>query len=311
MAEIYKYPEKETEFRAKHPETREHHITVASDFEDEQGNYPEIEIYPEKGLLLFDIDGTLVNAKEIHGKAIQDLWQEEFGIAIDEEGTEFWFSNFGLGDAEEFRLLLEHSDLQHSDKTITELSTKYGEKMLEILENASDEEKAEIKIPEAEEFLKRAHAIHLPMGIVTGNVKVTTEAMVKHLGWAKYFITGGYNDDPDVSERADILNHTLNKCKAKGVTAPPERIAVIGDTPRDAAAAAKVNPKLREILVATGDHDIEDLEKTHEPVADRKPDLVLKQMTLLDLYDNEQIKNLLGEEAYEDYLKYLKKEARS
>lgn len=309
---IIRYPEMASKLEQLHPEIKETQKKVISDFQDEQGNHPEIKIDSEKGLILFDLDETIWHGQEIHGRAIQLLWKEKFNLEAD---TQVWFKNFGLGDYEEFRLFLEHYHLSYDDPLIQELCVSYADKMGEALEQLTAAEKEKLIIPEALAFLESAHKIKVPMGVVTGNVKKTTDAIVKYLGLAKYFICGGYGDDEGTAidfPRPVILGHALNRCFQKvGDQRPPmSRILVIGDTPKDSLAAAHVDPELRQILVATGDYSLSTLRAVSDTKTDRKPDLVLKGMSQFYLYQESHIKQILGNNGYQEYLKYLRARAK-
>lgn len=57
--------------RLKWIESKENVLKVVSDYEDENGGHPAIEIDSNApGLFIMDIDGTMIDARKIHGPAV-------------------------------------------------------------------------------------------------------------------------------------------------------------------------------------------------------------------------------------------------
>ncbi len=270
-------------------------ISVVSDFEDERGEHPTIEIDKNPpALLLFDIDGTLADAKSIHGQAIVSLYGDKFkidGLTDEKFRQKFmqdWFSNFGKGDREEHELLLakygiNFSSEEEKQRAVDGLVLEYGKKFEEVLASIPNDEKDKMLLPGVKRFLEAAKSNHIPSAIVTGNVRRTAEAIVKHLGLAKYFITGGYDDDPGVTSegmrRASILKSTIEKCRAKGIDLPPEQVAVFGDTPKDFHATLDSESKPKVFLFATGDVRFWDLTSVKDANTEKRPYLILPKLS--------------------------------
>jgi len=259
-------------------------IRIASDFEDEDGRHPIIEVDPDyPGLFLVDIDNTLVDSKQIHGPALIALFRERFGDKIpslkfgdeyfERELLDHYESLWGLGDRQEFELLCEQygitfSSEQEKRETLDALVQDYGIKMEESLRRiGSDEEKrTEVILPGAIDFLEEMKRRGIPAALVTGNSRRSARAFVKYLGFGKYFITGGFDDDPDVSNepyrRANILKSALRKCKNKGLPLP-KNIGVFGDTVKDfkATTFGTGGAKPYVFLLATGTDTVHDLSR--------------------------------------------------
>jgi phosphoglycolate phosphatase-like HAD superfamily hydrolase len=278
------------------PEMREISLsTVKSDFENEKGENPEITIDTNApALFLFDIDGTLIDANKIHGEAVVKLYGKKFSLpglkdpGYTEEFKEAWYSNFGLGDRKEHELLLENlgisfSNGQEKEATLDELMEGYGQSFEEILINSTADEKQKFILPGVRDFLEAMKEHNIPSAIVTGNVKKTTQAIMKYLGFSEYFITGGFDDDQSVTNspfrRATILKSVLEKLKAKGINKPIEQTMVFGDTPKDFEATLHSGTEERQktFLVATGTKRFHDLSLVKD--GEKRPHLITPKLS--------------------------------
>ena len=241
-------------------ENKEQVVTVESDFESLEGAHPTIEVDKNApGLFLFDIDGTLINAKAIHGPAVISLYKEVFSLdKLDEKEfanifKQTWFNHWGPGDRLEHEMLCNSFNLdlgseEQKKAIIDRLVEGYGRKMEDIMKASSEEDKAEMLLPGVREFLDETKKRKIPSAIVTGNVKQSAEALIKCLDLAKYFIAGGFDDDSGVRNepmrRANILESAITKCEAKGINFPTNKMAVFGDTPKDFLATLHRNDGL-------------------------------------------------------------------
>lgn len=284
------------------PENKEQEIwKISSDFEDEAGDHLIIEIDKKTpGLFLFDIDGTLVDARPVHGAAAVALYKEKFGLSkLDDEEyrkkfTTYWFSNFGLGDYEEHRLLCEFAGVKFSSEEeqkniLTKITAEYGEKIEQIFYALPSAERKSMLLPGVREFLEAMKIHKIPGAIVTGAVRQSAEGIIKYMGLAKYFITGGFDDDPGVASegmrRANILNSAIEKCRQKGINIALKQTAVFGDTPKDFEATLPIDAQNRPsvFLIATGDHRFWDLAETHDKSDNRRPFLILPKLSDLNV----------------------------
>jgi phosphoglycolate phosphatase len=93
--------------------------------------------------------------------------------------------------------------------------------------------------------------------VVTGNFEATAEIKLEAAGLAPYLCRGAYASDS--RDRADLPAIAKGRWeKLRGRAVPAERCIVIGDTPRDLAAARDNHMKC--VLVVTGRYPVEELE---------------------------------------------------
>lgn len=102
----------------------------------------------------------------------------------------------------------------------------------------------------------------------TGNIEDGARIKLEMVGLWSRFAFGGFGSDAE--ERADVLRAGWRKAeKHLGRSVPPEEMVVIGDTPRDIAAAHLAG--FACVAVATGGHSMHEL-------ADSGGDLILENL---------------------------------
>lgn len=254
-------------------------VQIESDFGDETGQKHIVEVDKNApGLFLFDIDGTLIDAKKVHGPALVALFNktfgEKFGLPFDDPDfrkkfLKIEFSHWGVGDRLEFfytcsDLGITFDSEEEKEKILDEMTSNYGTMIEEAIKNSSQREREEMYLPGVLPFLEEMKKRKIPAALVTGNVRKSAEAFAKYIGFGKYFITGGYDDDPTVTDepyrRATILKSAVEKCKEKGIDFLPNEMAVFGDTPKDFEATLhQGDSRPYTMLFATGDHNLHTL----------------------------------------------------
>jgi len=96
------------------------------------------------------------------------------------------------------------------------------------------------------------------LGVATGNLEMIGWIKIEEAGLRQWFRFGGFSDHfPD---RAELIEHAARK--ARELTGESARVCVVGDTPRDIAAAHAND--LPVIAVATGNFSFDALNE-HRP----------------------------------------------
>ncbi|MEM9458567.1 MAG: HAD family hydrolase [Myxococcota bacterium] len=97
------------------------------------------------------------------------------------------------------------------------------------------------------------------VGLGTGNVEAGARAKLRAAGLDAYFAFGGFGSDHE--QRAELLRAGVRRGAARlGVPVSSCRVLVIGDTPRDVAAAHTIDAEC--LAVATSHYDVETLRAT-------------------------------------------------
>jgi phosphoglycolate phosphatase len=196
-----------------------------------------------KGMILFDIDGTLLHAPGGRA-AFAQAFKEAFGW---EQGVEH-INFYGATDLNVFRGIC----VERGVESTPEMERTFFERLAPAL-NSRLAVNPPTLFPNVGNILREVSK-HWSLGLVTGNIEATAWAKLHHAGIAHYFDFGGFGCTH--ADRAEIARQAL---KASGVE-NPGKVFLIGDTPSD-INAAKVNGFI-SIAVATGGFDFQTLEKS-------------------------------------------------
>ena len=202
-------------------------------------------------LLLWDIDGTLVDTDRAGERALLKLIAEKYQRDF---GAKLPVALAGRTDTSIMADLLAHLRLEASVETVDRFRAAY----LSGLEAELPLGAARLQ-PGIREALAAVHAhpeIH--QALLTGNLFEGARLKLSHLGIWHYFEFGAFADDS--SNRNELGPFALRRAKEKlGLDFPPRRVYVIGDTPHDIACGQAIGA--RTIAVATGSFSVAELEK--------------------------------------------------
>jgi phosphoglycolate phosphatase-like HAD superfamily hydrolase len=140
---------------------------------------------------------------------------------------------------------------------------RFFDAYLEFLPAELDNPAAKV-LPGVRGLLERAGArADVAQGLLTGNIRRGAEVKLGHHGLWHHFPFGAYADDSEL--RDELGPHALRRARERtGVEFPPERVWVVGDTPRDVACARAIGANC--LAVATGGHSASEL-ASHSPAA--------------------------------------------
>ena len=187
-----------------------------------------------KKLVLFDLDGTLVNAGGAGRTSLRKAIKELYGVE-----PEFDHSLIsGRTDLDNFSIVysLIKKGKKHTAAEMKKMKAKY----LEILPtevHAVVRCKKYDLIPGVEKFLKMlAKDKDVILGLGTGNLEEGAKIKLEPSKLASYFTVGGYGEDGQTRE--EMLQAAVKRAEKKFKTKlEPDQVYVIGDTHRDICAA--------------------------------------------------------------------------
>ncbi len=212
-------------------------------------------------LVLFDIDGTLVHGlPEGHTRAMTDAMQAVWDVSATPDDV--WrIEPAGRTDREIARLVLRAQGVDDG-------AIDAG--ILEWIDLACRMHRETAHMYPAPVAARDAHAVtaaladhHVTMALVTGNLEGIGRAKVAAAGLGDRFAVGGGGFGSDAEARADLVR--LARERARYPHADRD-VVVVGDTPRDVAAARDAG--VRVIGVTTGAHDVHALAGADAVVAD-------------------------------------------
>ncbi len=199
-------------------------------------------------ILLFDLDGTLVSTGGAGRKALSAALQARHNR---EDLLNFTLG--GLTDKLIVRRALEGAGLPSADSDVDTLLQHY----LILLEDEVAKAEGYRVLPGVKELLDQLwRRRKVAVGLGTGNLEQGARIKLERGKLNHFFSFGGFGSDSD--DRASLLWTGVQR-GAEQLRLSPERckVTIIGDTPRDIAAAQDLN--LRSVGVGTGGYSREEL----------------------------------------------------
>jgi phosphoglycolate phosphatase len=207
-------------------------------------------------LLLFDIDGTLLDTAGAGAGAIVDAFQSAFGIPSDQVPP---LDLAGATDSGLARDLLHRLDIPHNEENLRTFYEAYvGHLDTKLKQNGTRGR----LLPGVHALLSalRDETTHLT-ALLTGNIQRGAFLKVTHYGIGEFFEFGAFGDDHhDRDELGPIAMRRAHD--HHGLAVEAEEVVIIGDTPKDIRCARACGA--RAIAVATGSFSSSELE-AHQP----------------------------------------------
>jgi phosphoglycolate phosphatase len=201
-------------------------------------------------LILFDIDGTLVTGGPAKG-AFQLALETVYGTTGPIESWEF----SGKTDPQIARELLRAAGLEDAriDEGLPGLWAAY----LVELERRMPGEPTR-SLPGVHPLIDTLEAEgNWGLGLLTGNVAPGAELKLGPVGLAGRFTVGAFGSDHEVRNELPAIAMTRAR-DFWGVSFEPDRVVVVGDTPRDVECGRAHGT--RTVAVATGRYEAAELE---------------------------------------------------
>jgi phosphoglycolate phosphatase len=146
--------------------------------------------------------------------------------------------------------------LEQAGWTDEQIETAWPELMKEIDSVYRNSfKKGSVKLlPGVGELLEALEKRGINLGLITGNIESVAKTKLGDVGIWHYFSVGGFGNDPHAT-RADLVTVAIYKA---GFTKAINDVHVIGDTPRDIAAAQDAGIK-HTVGVANGYKSVQEL----------------------------------------------------
>jgi phosphoglycolate phosphatase-like HAD superfamily hydrolase len=215
-------------------------------------------------LYLFDIDGTLITSGGAGEASLKEAVHDFCGKEVDFTAVTF-AGNTDTGIA---RHLLRAAEMELSEENIMGLLTCY---LLHLAKRISLHNGQLLSgiIPLLEKMRERPDCV---LALLTGNLVAGAKVKLSHYGVWHYFGFGAFADDHH--ERNKLGPVAMARALERhGKEFPPERIYVIGDTPRDIECGKIFGAKT--VAVATG-------HSSREELARHKPDFLFDDLSDAD-----------------------------
>jgi phosphoglycolate phosphatase-like HAD superfamily hydrolase len=212
-------------------------------------------------LVLWDIDGTLVDSAG-HGRhAFEEAFQEVMG------GVPEWVEYAGRTD---HQIALSMLGAEGSDPSVPAVLGALAEKLAARKKAIAAEGRV---YPGVRETLAALHeADGVVNSLLTGNIEANAAVKVGAFGLDRWldFEAGAYGSDPH-ERRSDLV--AVARRRAAELYGEPTGAVLVGDTPLDVLAAREAGA--RAVAVATGFADLDALRES-------KPDALLQDLSDTD-----------------------------
>lgn len=193
-------------------------------------------------VLLFDIDGTLITTGGVGRQALKLAFERRYGRT-----DVVTFPLDGMTDRRIARMGIEAIGETVSDAAIDEILSLY----LDVLEE-------QVKLADPTRYrlhtgmteaIAHARDHGCGIGLGTGNIREGARIKLSRVGVFDSFAFGGFGSDAE--ERVEIIRHGAERgARHLGAKLADCRVVVIGDTPKDVAAAKGIGAEC--IGVGTG-----------------------------------------------------------
>lgn len=200
-------------------------------------------------LVLFDIDGTLIQSGGAGEKAFAHVARTVFGIEEGTKGVRF----AGRTDwAIAREMFIRHGIAQRTDN-FQKFFDAYVFWLAELLPKMQGR-----VLPGVIEWMEELRALPQPplVGLLTGNVRLGAQIKLTHYKLWEHFAMGGFSDDSE--NRCEIAAVARDRgSKLLGRQLKGEEVLVIGDTPHDIECGQSIGARV--LAVGTGSYRHEDM----------------------------------------------------
>lgn len=204
-------------------------------------------------LLLFDIDGTLLNANGTGRRGIEQGLSDTFGKPITTAGISFG----GRTDLAIMREILQTNDLPPLDRTIQQALDAYESTVLSDV--ASDDVELLPGVPDL--LVTLADHSEVQLALLTGNIRSMAFWKLEAVGLDHHFPFGAFGCDH--AKRHELPGKAVKRAKDHtGRSYIGSDVVIIGDTPNDIRCGRGIGAF--SVAVCTGHSTRDDL-ASHQP----------------------------------------------
>lgn len=209
-------------------------------------------------LLLFDIDGTLLDTGGAGLNALRAGLLEEFGL-LDRAEDFPPLDLAGATDSGVVRFLFDHFAIPVSEENIERFYARYHHQLEHGLKTEGLTRGR--LLPGIDRLMERLKDHHAVLGLLTGNIARGAWTKVASYGLEGVFEFGAFGDDHH--DRNELGPVAMARAAAfSGREFAPNLVFIIGDTPKDIRCARACGAWA--VAVATGRFSREELAE-HEP----------------------------------------------
>jgi len=211
-------------------------------------------------VILFDIDGTLINTGGAGRAALESALLREFGVDSPHKVPVMGRTDLGITKS-----LFESHEIEDSEENWR----RFCETYLDVLPGTLPTKPGRV-LPCVDEALQQLSGEdNVELGLLTGNLAEGAAIKLDYFGIYKYFEggCGGFGDHS--IDRDDVARSALASAEERFPGIEPSQLWVVGDTPLDIQCARAINARC--IALTTGTFSREEL-------AEHNADLLLDSL---------------------------------
>jgi phosphoglycolate phosphatase-like HAD superfamily hydrolase len=199
---------------------------------------------------LFDIDGTLFKTGDpIH----RDAFNFAFNTVYKQSARLNEINPEGMTDSQVIVEVLRIRGIS-PEETRKKIKTAM-QVMVEYLDEHKNQLNPEV-LPGVRNLLSKLKELHIPLGVLTGNVEGIGWTKIERAGLRDYFDFGAFGDRTE--KRVELVEIARkNAQNVLGKTFKLQDFAIVGDTPKDIQCARDAGIKVA--IVATGKFSFKEL----------------------------------------------------
>lgn len=214
-----------------------------------------------KGLILFDIDKTLIKSSNGHAAAFSEGFKKVYGI----DAKIKLIVTSGMTDQQIIIEILKKKGL--SESQILPKINECMKVMIEYFDSIKDSIEVNI-LNGVSELLEELKTQNFLIGLVTGNLEPIGRGKMKKANLNQYFKLGGFGSD-DIS-RTKLVKLAIKRAEENFDFKYNNNVFLFGDAPQDMNAGHEAG--IITIGVTTGIYTKKDLENAADYVVDNLQD---------------------------------------
>jgi len=205
-----------------------------------------IEIMP--GLILFDVDKTLIERIEGHKEAFSHAFKQVYGVETSVDAID----HAGKTDRQIIVEVLKQEGLKESEilskiDACIESMTDYFNRVKDVIQIEA--------FDGISHLLTQLNEAGFLLGLVTGNLEPIARGKLDQVGLNHFFKLGGFGSDD--RDRSQLVRLAIKRAREQFDFKANNNVFLLGDTPRDIAAGKAA--EVTTIGVATGNYSEEEL----------------------------------------------------
>ncbi|RMG01963.1 MAG: HAD family hydrolase [Nitrospirae bacterium] len=215
-------------------------------------------------VLLFDIDGTLLDSGGAGTRSLNIAFKEVVGI----ENAFHGFSMAGKTDLQIIKEGLSMHGFSDDEALVDAIMRSYIKHLERLIKSSPKRLK-----PGVTDLLETLSEDSVTLGLLTGNIEQGAYIKLGSFSIDHYFKTGAFGSDHE--DRNRLLPIAMARFREMGLNVSHQDCIVIGDTPRDIECAHIHGARC--VAVATGPYSIETLKE-------KGADIVLESLEERDTF---------------------------